>query len=62
MKRLNQAYNNGDAEAIANLVRQWETSPYAPPPADPTARPALEAALAHASSGSTRPATPSSRS
>jgi hypothetical protein len=29
MKRLNQAYRAGDADAIANLVRQWETSPYA---------------------------------
>jgi hypothetical protein len=29
MKRLNDAYRDGDAEAIANLVRQWETSPYA---------------------------------
>jgi hypothetical protein len=29
MKRLNDAYRDGDGEAIANLVRQWETSPYA---------------------------------
>jgi hypothetical protein len=29
MKRLNDAYRDGDADAIANLVRQWETSPYA---------------------------------
>jgi hypothetical protein len=29
MKRLNQAYKAGDAEGIGNLVRQWETSPYA---------------------------------
>src|SRR3954465_6155741 len=29
MKRLNQAYSAGDGEAIAGLVRQWETSPYA---------------------------------
>ena len=29
MKRLNDAYRDGDAEAIGNLVRQWETSPYA---------------------------------
>ena len=50
MKRLNQAYKTGDAEAIGNLVRQWETSPYAtaaaPPAAD--AAPALHAAVAHA--------------
>jgi RNase H-fold protein (predicted Holliday junction resolvase) len=29
MKRLNEAYGAGDAEAIGNLVRQWETSPFA---------------------------------
>jgi hypothetical protein len=29
MKRLNDAYRTGDGDAIANLVRQWETSPYA---------------------------------
>jgi hypothetical protein len=29
MKRLNEAYRAGDADAIGNLVRQWETSPYA---------------------------------
>ena len=29
MKQLNEAYSKGDAEAIGNLVRQWETSPYA---------------------------------
>ena len=29
MKRLNSAYAKGDAEAIGNLVRQWESSPYA---------------------------------
>ena len=29
MKRLNQAYKAGDSEGIGNLVRQWETSPYA---------------------------------
>ena len=27
MKRLNHAYRAGDAEAIADLVRQWEASP-----------------------------------
>src|SRR6186997_371899 len=26
MKRLNDAYRSGDAEAIADLVRQWEAS------------------------------------
>jgi hypothetical protein len=49
MKRLNQAYAKGDAEAIGNLVRQWETSPYArgtPFASGPA--PALEAAVAHA--------------
>src|SRR3954454_8541429 len=29
MKRLNHAYRAGDAEAIADLVRQWEASPFA---------------------------------
>lgn len=29
MKRLNLAYRNGDADAMRNLVRQWETSPFA---------------------------------
>lgn len=50
MKRLNQAYAKGDAEAIANLVRQWEASPYARATgaADEGPAPALEAAVAHA--------------
>jgi hypothetical protein len=30
MKRLNDAYRAGDAEAIADLVRQWDASPFAP--------------------------------
>jgi hypothetical protein len=29
MKRLNDGYRAGDAEAIADLVAQWESSPYA---------------------------------
>jgi hypothetical protein len=49
MKRLNQAYKAGDAEGIGNLVRQWETSPYASArPAASGAAPALQAAVAHA--------------
>jgi len=51
MKRLNQSYRSGDAEGIANLVRQWETSPFATlRPADTGggAAPALHAAVAHA--------------
>src|SRR5215210_3353592 len=28
MKRLNHAYRAGDAEAIADLVRQWQASPF----------------------------------
>jgi hypothetical protein len=49
MKRLNSAYAKGDAEAIGNLVRQWESSPYArgTPVGDGPA-PALAAAVAHA--------------
>ncbi len=50
MKRLNQAYANGDGEAIGNLVRQWETSPFAiaPPSSSGRAAPALQAAVAQA--------------
>jgi hypothetical protein len=33
MKRLNDAYRAGDAEAIADLVRQWDGSPFAAGPA-----------------------------
>jgi hypothetical protein len=49
MKRLNDAYRDRDAEAIGNLVRQWETSPYASGlPAAEGASSALAAAVAHA--------------
>jgi len=50
MKRLNEAYRAGDAEAIGNLVRQWETSPYASglPAASDGPSSALAAAVAHA--------------
>jgi hypothetical protein len=49
MKRLNEAYKTGDADAIGNLVRQWETSPYASArPIGTGAAPALVAAIAHA--------------
>ena len=49
MKRLNEAYAAGDADAIGNLVRQWETSPYARElPASGGAAPALAAAVAQA--------------
>jgi hypothetical protein len=47
MKRLNDAYRAGDAEAIGNLVRQWETSPYASGRAAGESS-ALAAAVAHA--------------
>ena len=33
MKRLNQAFSASDAGAIVDLVRQWESSPYAVAPA-----------------------------
>jgi hypothetical protein len=36
MKRLNSAYRGGDADAIRNLVRQWETSPFASAIPSPT--------------------------
>src|SRR3954451_23620021 len=48
MKRLNQAYKTGDEEAIRNLVRQWETSPYAVPVSDARAGRALQVAVAEA--------------
>jgi hypothetical protein len=50
MKRLNGAYRQGDAEAIRNLLRQWEASPYAGPPSqDPgAAARALQVAVAEA--------------
>jgi hypothetical protein len=48
MKRLNQAYRSGDAEAIANLVRQWETSPYASGSVGPGSDRLLRAAVAEA--------------
>jgi hypothetical protein len=48
MKRLNEAYKTGDAEGIGNLVRQWETSPYATARPVGDAAPALEAAIAQA--------------
>ena len=50
MKRLNDAYRAGDAEAIADLVRQWDASPFAPGPEDGGARrvAAVQAAVARA--------------
>lgn len=48
MKRLNEAYKAGDADAIGNLVRQWETSPYASGAPLGGSAPALEAAVAQA--------------
>ena len=50
MKRLNDAYRAGDAEAIADLVSQWDASPFAPAGADEGARrvAALQAAVARA--------------
>jgi hypothetical protein len=52
MKRLNDAYRAGDGEAIADLLAQWEASPFAPgaAPAQRGARRdgALAAAVARA--------------
>jgi hypothetical protein len=48
MKRLNQAYTAGDADAIGNLVRQWELSPYAVASAGNGPAPALAAAVEQA--------------
>ena len=38
MKRLNQAFTAADADAIVDLVRQWESSPYADGARAPRAR------------------------
>jgi hypothetical protein len=43
MKRLNQAFAAADAEAIVDLVRQWESSPYAVAPAGEEAQSARAA-------------------
>jgi len=50
MKRLNDAYRSGDAEAIADLLRQWDASPLAPEAAGDGARrvAAVQAAVARA--------------
>ena len=50
MKQLNQAYAAGDGDAIGNLVRQWELSPYAVAVAGPGSGPppALAAAVEQA--------------
>ena len=51
MKRLNHAYRSGDAEAIADLARQWDASPFAAEPVgDGSARrlAGLQAAVARA--------------
>ena len=67
MKRLNRAFAAGDAEAIADLVRQWESSPYATGRADDAGARAARrvSALQRRSSarrrGSTRSAAPTSR-
>jgi hypothetical protein len=49
MKRLNDAYRAGDAEAIADLLRQWDASPFAPGGGDGARRvAAVQAAVARA--------------
>jgi hypothetical protein len=48
MKRLNDAYQAGDEEAIRDLVLQWNASPFAPAPASAGAPQGLEAAVARA--------------
>jgi len=50
MKRLNDAYRAADAEAIADLLRQWDASPFAPGTAHDGARrvAAVQAAVARA--------------
>ena len=48
MKQLNQAYAAGDGDAIGNLVRQWELSPYAVAGPGNSQAPALAAAVEQA--------------
>jgi hypothetical protein len=48
MKRLNQAYKKGDAEAIQDLVRQWEASPAVLAAADDATRAARQLEALHA--------------
>jgi hypothetical protein len=48
MKRLNSAYRAVDAEAIRDLLLQWNASPYAPPVAAAGELRGLEAAVARA--------------
>ena len=65
MKRLNDAYRAGDADAIADLVRQWDASPFAPGDRRRRARAASRRCRPRSrapSGGSTSCATPSSRS
>ena len=55
MKRLNQAFAASDAGAIVDLVRQWESSPYATAPAaadDQTARAARRVSALQAAAAS----------
>ena len=68
MKRLNTAYRAGDAEAIVNLLGQWEASPFGAGSADDALRTAAASARSATpssapSSGSrscARPSSPSS--
>jgi hypothetical protein len=48
MKRLNAAYRGGDAAAIRDLVRQWETLPFARGGGGAAAARALEVAVEEA--------------
>jgi NAD(P)H-nitrite reductase large subunit len=48
MKRLNAAYRAVDADAIRDLLLQWNASPYAPPVAAAGELRGLEAAVARA--------------
>jgi hypothetical protein len=47
MKRLNQAYGAGEADAIRNLIRQWEASPFGAADAESAER-TLQVAVAEA--------------
>jgi hypothetical protein len=48
MKRLNESYRAVDADAIRDLLLQWNASPYAPPVSAPGELSGLQAAVARA--------------
>ena len=55
MKRLNQAFSASDAQAIVDLVRQWESSPYATAPVGEEPRDRARRAPGQRAAGGGRP-------